>query len=182
MSLHRLAPLMIAVLGSVSAAGCSGQQSPVAPDVARSAAAANFASGGSDAAPSAVAGEYDLRFVQGGQEVTTLQAGGDSELTLRAHVTADDALAQSGEVTFEYCAYKGRPNDVTQANEAPLAECESGAASWKRLGTARVVNGDAEYVFGTVQIPRTVGFRFRYAGRRSGIANGVSAPEDFTWY
>jgi hypothetical protein len=35
--------------------------------------------------------------------------------------------------------------------------------------------------FGIVLIPRTVGFRFTFSGKRSGIASGVSEPRDFTW-
>ena len=85
-------------------------------------------------------------------------------------------------MTFEYCGYKGRANDITNPDEAPLSECLSGAATWKRLGTARVESGDAFYVFGGVRYPRTVGFRFRYEGRRSGIADGGTLGEDFTWY
>jgi hypothetical protein len=35
--------------------------------------------------------------------------------------------------------------------------------------------------FGIVRIPRTVGFRFRYASQGSGIASGISAARNFTW-
>ena len=79
-------------------------------------------------------------------------------------------------VLSEPADIKGRANDITNPDEAPLSECLSGAACWKRLGTARVESGDASYVFGTVQSARTVGFRFRYEGRRSGDG------EDFTWH
>ena len=45
-----------------------------------------------------------------------------------------------------------------------------------------VVNqsGDAYANFGYVQIPRTVGFRFKYSGG-SNIAAGMSPTKDFTW-
>jgi hypothetical protein len=42
-------------------------------------------------------------------------------------------------------------------------------------------SGDAFVDFGAVLHPRTIGFRVRYLGQGSGIANGVSAPKDFTW-
>jgi hypothetical protein len=41
--------------------------------------------------------------------------------------------------------------------------------------------GDAAMNFGVVQIPRTVGFRFRYSPQGGDIASGVSPAEDFTW-
>jgi hypothetical protein len=182
MSFRSLARLIGVVFATISAAACSGQ-SPVTPDAAPSASTANAGSGALDAAPGAAAGTYDLLFVQNGLEVPTLPAGRGSELTLKAHVTtaATGALATSGTVTFEYCGYRGRANDITNPDEAPLSECLSGAASWKRLGSARVAMGDAFYVFGIVQYPRTVGFRFRYNGGRSGVADGGIVGEDFTW-
>jgi hypothetical protein len=87
-------------------------------------------------------------------------------------------------VIFQYCSYKGLPpNDIARADEAPTAACEDGSATWANLPRGVPVNasGDAYLDFGVVMIPRTVGFRFRYLGQGSGIANGVSAPEDFTW-
>jgi hypothetical protein len=182
MSLRSLARIIGVVFATISAAACSGQ-SPVTPDAAPSASTANAGSGATDAAPGAVAGSYDLLFFENGQEVSTLPAGSGKELTLKAHVTtATGVLATSGTVSFEYCGYKGRANDITNPDEAPLSECLSGAASWKRLGSARVATGDAFYNFGTVRYPRTVGFRFHYNGGRSGIAAGETLGEDFTWY
>jgi hypothetical protein len=45
------------------------------------------------------------------------------------------------------------------------------------------LRGDLQvyFDFGTVLIPRTVGFRFRYLGQGSGIPNGMSDPQNFTW-
>ena len=93
--------------------------------------------------------------------------------------------------TFEYCSFNGPPNDPTQADEAPAFECEpGGAGNWARLWNQQVdtesclgstETGVACINFGIVKIPRVVGFRFRYTGQGSGIANGVSAPADFTW-
>jgi hypothetical protein len=34
---------------------------------------------------------------------------------------------------------------------------------------------------GACSSPRTIGFRFSYVGRGSGIASGVSQSRDFTW-
>jgi hypothetical protein len=93
------------------------------------------------------------------------------------------APAQGGLVTFQYCSYKGGPpNDINRADEAPSAACATREASWANLVSVPVnASGDAYMNFGFVQIPRTVGFRFKYTGQGSGIANGVSAPSDFTW-
>jgi len=32
-----------------------------------------------------------------------------------------------------------------------------------------------------LRIPRTVGFRFKYSSKGSGIADGTSEAKDFTW-
>jgi len=42
-------------------------------------------------------------------------------------------------------------------------------------------NGYACVNFGVVQIPRDVGFRIRYEPQGSGIAAGMTVPENFTW-
>lgn len=86
-------------------------------------------------------------------------------------------------MTFQYCSLKGFPlNDITRADEAPSSACTTGAGKWANLATLPVdVSGNAYLDFGIVLIPRTIGFRFRYAGQRSGIANGTSDPRDFTW-
>lgn len=139
-----------------------------------------------------VPGTYELSFFKSGpsglEPVSTLSicAAGSvcEELILGAHVAASGGPAPSGTVIFQYCSYKGLPpNDIARADEAPSAACEDGSATWANLPPGVPVNasGDAFRDFGVVMIPRTVGFRFRYLGQGSGIANGVSAPEDFTW-
>jgi hypothetical protein len=132
----------------------------------------------------AVAGSYELSFLKNGQEVLSLPVGAGSEVLLKAHI--DDTFgnpATDGNVTFQYCSYKGLPpNDITRADEAPSAACADGSATWKNLVTTTVdASGNAYMNFGIVQIPRTVGFRFKYMGKGTGIANGVSDPKDFTW-
>lgn len=105
-----------------------------------------------------------------------------NELSLRARVT--DSLGQparGGAVTFEYCSRTGLPpNDITRADEAPMSECASGAATWKKLLRREVnQNGEAGMNFGFVRISRTIGFRFVYSGgRSSSIADGVGGPRD----
>lgn len=106
------------------------------------------------------------------------------ELILGAHVTdASGVPAQGGSVTFQYCSLKGGPpNDINRADEAPSAACETRDASWANLvGVPVDAFGNAYMNFGLVRIPRTVGFRFKYTGQGSGIANGTSAASDFTW-
>src|SRR6266568_9427337 len=87
-----------------------------------------------------VRGSYELSFfksVLGGLErVTSLSVCTPSvceELILGAHVADSSGLpAQGGAVTFQYCSYKGLPpNDITRADEAPTAACDSGLATWK---------------------------------------------------
>ena len=170
--------LAFGVIAAIAAAACSADP-PAAPyplaDIDRP----------MTAQASAATGSYQLSFLtNGSQPVSTLPVGGE-ELILKAHV-ADAATglpATGGTVTFEYCSLKRRPpNDITRADEAPLEACASGDASWARLGSFGVnTSGDAYFVFGIVRIPRTVGFRFRYAGQRGGIASGVSAPANFSW-
>jgi len=141
-----------------------------------------------------VPGTYELAFfiVSNGElvSVSSLPActsgGVCEELILGAHVEeqSSELPAQGGAVSFQYCSYKGLPpNDITRADEAPTAACDSGLATWNDLRQRSKVNesGDAFGFFGIVLIPRTVGFRFRYIGQGSGIANGMSLPRDFTW-
>ena len=168
------------------AAACSGP-SPVAPGESTPA-------GGPQSARSAAAlpGVYDLSFrafVSGGfQEVVSLPV--NSELIVMAHVTDSAGRpAPGGPATFEYCSYKGRPNDITRADEAPKEACEQGLASWARLANIVVDagrcpgfgDGYACFNFGFARIPRDVGFRFRYSPQGSAIAAGTSAAKNFTW-
>lgn len=113
------------------------------------------------------------------------------ELILRAFIyDAFGVPAQSGTAVFEYCSYKGRPpNDIERADEAPKEACDAGLASWKRLRSVDVSIpscpgfgiGNACMNFGIVRIPRDVGFRFRFSGRRRDIDPGVSEAANFTW-
>ena len=113
------------------------------------------------------------------------------ELILRAYVAdASGVPALSGTAVFEYCSYKGRPpNDIERADEAPKEACDAGLASWRRLSSREVDastcpgfgTGNACMNFGIVRIPRDVGFRFRFSGRRRDIDPGVSEAANFTW-
>jgi len=181
---------LVAVVTAVTLIGCS-RQSPVAPSAAISSSESNAGPNTSAAAtPLAqpAPGSFELSFFINGptglQPVTSLTVLSD-ELILGAHVAnGSGTAATGGSVTFQYCSFKGLPpNDITRADEAPSSACDSGSAVWKNLGTVKVNgSGDAFITFGIVQIPRTVGFRFRYAAQGSGIANGVlQPPKDFTW-
>jgi hypothetical protein len=136
-----------------------------------------------------VLGSYELSFGSDDQHESSLPVCTEGsvceELGLKASVKdASGVPAQSGTVIFEYCSFKGLPpNDIQRADEAPKEACETGEATWAHLITVRVdASGDIPVVsFGVVFIPRTVGFRFRYLGQGSGIANGASEPENFTW-
>ena len=113
------------------------------------------------------------------------------ELILRAYVAdASGVPALSGTAVFEYCSYKGGPpNDIERADEAPKEACDAGLASWRRLRSLDVDastcpgfgTGNACMNFGIVRIPRDVGFRFRFSGRRRDIDPGISEAANFTW-
>jgi hypothetical protein len=176
MARRNLTGLLTVVAGAIALVGCS-DQSPVAPTPNGGPAADVHA------LARAVAGSYELSFYTSGLvPVSSLPVF--QELVLGAHVAdASGAPAQGGLVTFQYCSYKGLPpNDITRADEAPSAACATNEAKWANLASVPVdASGNAYMNFGFVSIPRTVGFRFRYTGQGSGIANGVSAPADFTW-
>jgi hypothetical protein len=188
MSTHLAAPkVLVARLTTMTMAACA-TESPVAPETSPA------ASGSLSARPEVPPGVYDLAFHASGdwtyEDITTLPVL-SRELILKAYV-ADSAgrPAGKGTVTFEYCSYKGGPpNDITRPDEAPKEACEQGSASWARLTSMSVSEGRCPTLgtgyacmnFGIVRIPRTVGFRFRYASQGSGIASGISAARNFTW-
>ena len=134
-------------------------------------------------------GVFDLQFfnVNYGY-VTSLpvcDANQCEALILEAHVTDTTGQpVEGGLVTFQYCGYRGFPRfDIDRPDEAPSSACAAGGTgNWRPLGTMHVdSSGVARFNFGIVEIPRTVGFRFRYSGRGSGIENGECLPEDFEW-
>ncbi len=188
--LHRnISGLAIVVLATATLVACS-EHSPVAPTTPSVAVESGptIGSGQSQVTPAAgaVPGSYVLSFVDTSRQPVLQLPVDDGDLVLKAHVQNSAGVpATGGSVTFEYCSLKGRPpNDITRADEAPLEACATGDAVWKRLGNAAVgalTAGDAYLDFGVVHIPRTVGFRFRFTGQGSGIANSTSAPENFTW-
>lgn len=185
--MNKLASIVV-LLGGVGVIGCSSP-SPAAPSLAH-ATGTDTSVKSSTGAP----GGYSLTFLarvdRTLQEVASLPVS-SAELILRAYVTDSSGNpAQKGTVTFEYCSYKGGPpNDITRADEAPKEACAQGTASWARL-TSMSVNpgtcaplgtGYACMNFGIVQIPRDIGFRFKYSPQGSSIASGVSDAKNFTW-
>lgn len=187
------APKLVVLLVAAASIGACSAQSPVAPSATAVAGAqhAAKASGG-------VPGVYDLSFnvwVDGTyQEVSSLPVAGSTgsrELILKGYV-ADNLgrPATKGSITFQYCSYKSGPaNDIARPDEAPKEACADGTATWARLATRTVSEGSCPRLgmgyacvnFGMVQIPRTVGFRIRYEPQGSGIASGMTEPENFTW-
>jgi hypothetical protein len=99
-----------------------------------------------------------------------------TELVLKAHIEDGSGHpATRGSVIFQDCSLRGGP--------APSAVCVSGSGAWSHIITMPVDQfGNASVDFGFVSNPRTIGFRFRYIGQGSGIANGASAPGDVTWF
>lgn len=140
-----------------------------------------------------VPGLYDLSFRKwrnGVMEPVSSLPVGSGPLVLFAHV--EDAVgnpAQSGTVSFEFCGHY-----------EPKETCDAGLARWTRLGRISIGScycpscgglpdfdpgpGNAcLFVFGTggPGMEGDDGFRFKYAGRKGGIASGTSGAANFTW-
>jgi hypothetical protein len=138
-----------------------------------------------------VPGTYQLSFCAEGQPIgSTLFVG--QELVLHAYVA--DSLgtpASRGQVVFQVCTRGGHaiPNDPQ-----PSSACDiDHTASWVSLTFPRLPLdgttclsclpaglGNACLGYGSVQSVRTVGFRFKYLGQGSGIANGIDT-KDVSW-
>ena len=177
---------LLIALSVCSLIACSSQ-SPATPSGVA-------ASGSLDAKPASgggASGVYALSFWArvGGvyQEVSSLPVL--NSVVLKADVTdLTGNPATAGTVTFEYCSYPGRANDSTNADEAPKEACEQGQAKWARLsswsvadGTCRPLGTGAACIqFGIPRIPRSIGFRFRYA-QKGAIASGISPARNFVW-
>jgi hypothetical protein len=159
----------IAALAAILALAACSERMPVAPTA-----------GSVDtrvATQGAATGSYVLSFLK--ETSTGLVAAADTEpvgtyLVLKSEVKdAFGNVAQSGSVTYEYCWSHG--------NYAPTAVCNSGAGSWRRHMTMAIDPVGQLSGFGSCSTPRSIGFRFTFAGRSSGIASGVSEARDFTW-
>ncbi len=131
------------------------------------------------AAPT-VQGIYDLSFFADTQQGLVPLANNSlpvhTELALRAHVQDTSGHpAQRGLVIFQDCELK---------IPVPSAACDSGSGAWTHLITMSVdTSGNTPFFgYGAISTPTTIGFRFRYIGQGSGIANGASASSDVTWF
>ncbi len=166
---HHSKTVVVALVAAatLAALACS-ERPPLAPD--GSTADVRL---GIQAAP----GSYVISFLK--ETSTGLAAAADTELVGTYLVLKSEVrdyagnLAQIGSVTYEYCWAGG--------TYAPSASCKSGSGIWKRLMSMNVDSIGSLAGFGYCSTPRTIGFRFTYQGRNSGIANGVSASRDFTW-
>ena len=122
-------------------------------------------------------GLYELSFdTTGPVPLTNNRLPVGQELVLKAHVEDSSRNpAKRGSVIFQDCEVMNHP--------APFEKCNSGSGTWSFISTMSVnTNGNAEVDYGFISIPDTIGFRFRYLGQGSGIANGASAPGDVTWF
>jgi hypothetical protein len=96
---------------------------------------------------------------------------------------ASGSPATSGAAAFYYCSLQGNP--------APSEACLSGSGHWLRYGSAGFIHTDppgpkeGHALLEYTQSPpsgTTIGFRFRYVGQGSGIANAWSDNvADYTW-
>jgi hypothetical protein len=128
-------------------------------------------------AANTVPGLYELSFdTTGPVPLTNNRLPVGQELVLKAHVQdASGNPAQRGEVIFQDCEVKNSPG--------PSAACDSGSGVWAHVFQMSVdASGNASVDYGFVSTPRTIGFRFRYLGQGSSIANGVSNSGDVTWF
>jgi hypothetical protein len=142
---------------------------------------------------SLIPGLYDLSFRKWRnrvlEPVSSLPVGG-GPLVLFAHVEDENGNpAQNGTVTFEFCG-----------NYEPKETCDAGLARWisfKRVNIGSCYCNSCGglpgydpgpgnaclFVFGTggSGMEGDDGFRFKYAGNRSGIDSGMSGAANFTW-
>ncbi|HEY0241669.1 MAG TPA: hypothetical protein VGC52_03290 [Gemmatimonadaceae bacterium] len=159
---------VFALASALAVTACS-EPSPVGPD--------SRADDVRLAAQFAASGSYAISFLK--ETATGLAPAADTEpvgtyLVLRSEVRdAAGNLATSGTVTYQYCSLSG--------DFAPSSACATGSGQWKRWGSGPVDPVGTRFGFGSCSTPRTIGFRVTYSGRKSGIANGASAPRDFTW-
>jgi len=125
----------------------------------------------------AATGSYAISFLM--ETSTGLAPAGDAQpvgtyLVLKSEIRdAAGNLATSGSVKYEYCVSKG--------DYAPAAVCNSGAGSWRRLLSTSIDPVGQLVGFGFCTTPRSIGFRFTFSGRSSGIASATSEARDFTW-
>ena len=123
-------------------------------------------------AQAAAAGTYQLTVY-----ATTFGTGA----VLDAYVLdAAGTPATSGTATFYYCSLRGNP--------APSEACLTGAGRWARYGSAGIIpsgpnQGHALMGFTESQPSgTTVGFRYQFSGKGSGIASAWSDNvADYTW-
>ena len=128
-------------------------------------------------AANTVPGLYELSFdTTGPVPLTNNRLPVGQELVLKAHVEDSSRNpAQRGEVIFQDCEVKNSP--------APSAACNSGSGVWAHVFQMSVdASGNASVDYGFISIPETIGFRFRYIGQGSSIANGASKSADVTWF
>jgi hypothetical protein len=160
-----------AFLATAFALVACSEQSPVAPIAGPDGVAM--------ARVATATGSYTISFLKETSFSTGLAPAADAEpvgtyLVLKSEVRdAAGNLAQSGSVKYEYCVSKG--------DYAPSAVCDSGAGSWRRLLSMEIDPVGQLAGFGSCTTPRTIGFRFTFSGRSSGIASAVSQSRDFTW-
>jgi hypothetical protein len=161
---------VVALVAALALPACS-ERSLVAPDASPG--------GVSFAAIQSLPGTYVLSFMietsSGlGPIADGIAAPTGTYLVLKSEVRDNGGtLATVGSVTYEYCWSRG--------NYAPKSTCDSGAGSWRRLFSMSIDPVGQLAGFGSCSTPRSIGFRFTYAGRKSGISDGVSASKDFTW-
>ena len=99
-------------------------------------------------------------------------------LVLDAQVTDSSGNpAKRGALIFQDCLLNGVP--------APSIQCDAGSGNWSNIERLRIPDPSVvgwRIGYGSPSTPTTIGFRFRYLGPGSGIANGISNSMDVTWF
>ena len=112
-----------------------------------------------------------------GTYVMSLQRTSEG-VVMRATVAyqATGLPATGGEVKFYVC--------TSQGSFAPASACENGTGRWANAFNIFVgvgpTTGVAGALFGECPPGVTMGFYFRYRSLRTGVADGKSAPVDYT--
>ena len=194
---HRnVAGLVVAVLATAALVSCSSQP-PAAPSTPAVAASNAMPEDVGRPGAQAVEGTYTLNLAtNSGQIVSSLPVSGfglRSELLLWAQVSGPGGLAQKGSVIFQVCKSGGFGGSGFEEVWRPKADCDSGAARWAQAGMGDVTEGCPSFApnsgdsgnvcrtWGSMPVPITIGFRYKFMAQGGDIATGWSESKDMTW-
>jgi HNH endonuclease len=127
----------------------------------------------------------------------TVRLHGEPYRDLRARVLRRDGgrcqmCGAATNLTVHHQQYRSHSGEDVEQNLITLcADCHSavhalqGTGAWSNIQEVHIRSGltvDMRVAYGIVSTPQTIGFRFRYLGQGSDIANGISNSMDVTWF